>query len=380
MLCITSTTCGKSGLILDIDPAIINQVGRSSAGKESEPQMWKKRTAVLCALILMMMPVLAASAEQAAMVEETVTAEETATAEQAATAGEAEEAAPSKDRTGPDPYVPERKNIFIDGMKVPELEVEGKDGVEYEAHFDGGALKTLDVSLEDKDGKEYEVSYNSRGRIVSAEVKDGSGTFTYDGRTWKDAAGNVVKKGPDLSFVKKYYESFAIKGTWYTDNTMGLVGLSLREMYPSLTNKWYNVVPVDLTKDGVYTYRTAASNLYYMGICRVTIEYGKVTVDYTLPNGKVYLIDQCMNWFTGIDEITSAYLENPTSTYRYGEPVDIQEELGGAKIALLFMCNHVTYSVPMTARGKCPKRFYASTGYVVDLRAELKGLLAQMEK
>ena len=279
---------------------------------------------------------------------------------------------------GRDPYVPSQVNIFMEGWRISPVEQTTSKGVAYEATFDGGSMTQLEVSLEDEKHKQYDVIFNRRGKIVSAEVADAGGTLYFDGKVWTDESGNKVK-GPDLAFMKKHYNAFRVKGTWYKNNTMGLVGLSLREMYPNLTNKWYHVVPVDLSQDAVHIYRTAASNLYYMGVCTVTVRDGKVTVDYTLPKGQITLEDQCMAWFTDISQITSSFLENPVSSFRYGQPVDIAEDLGGAKTALLFMCNHVTYQVPLTAKGLSPLRFYASTNYVVDLRKELTALLEGMK-
>jgi len=288
--------------------------------------------------------------------------------------------APAEAPAGPDPYVPSQVNIFMEGWEISPVEETTAQGVNYEATFDGGAMTQLEISLEDeKTHKFYDVVYNKRGKIVAAEYSDGKESYSFDGKVWTDAAGEKVK-GPDLAFMKKHYNAFRVKGTWYTHNTMSLVGLSLREMNPSLTNKWYHVVPVDLSKDAVHIYRTAASNLYYMGICTVTVRDGKVTVDYTLPKGQITLEDQCMAWFTDLSQITTGFLENPVSSFRYGQPVDIEEELGGAKTALLFMCNHVSYQVPLTAKGLSPLRFYASTNYVVDLRKELTALLEGMKQ
>ena len=117
---------------------------------------------------------------------------------------------------------------------------------------------------------------------------------------------------------------------------MSLLGLSLRDMYPDLTNKWYQVVPVDLTHDGVFRLSTVASNEYYLGSCIVIIQDGTVTTDYTIPSGCVDPKSSCLMWFTDIGDITAEFLENPVSSYEFGQPVSIEDDLKGQDIALLF--------------------------------------------
>ena len=56
--------------------------------------------------------------------------------------------------------------------------------------------------------------------------------------------------------MKKYYNDFQLEPQEiYKNNTLGAVGLSLREMDKNLTDKWYHVVPVDLTKEGTFRYK-----------------------------------------------------------------------------------------------------------------------------
>lgn len=138
--------------------------------------------------------------------------------------------------------------------------------------------------------------------------------------------------------------------TWYSHNTLGLVGLPLRDLYPDLTDRWYNVVPVDLTVQGRQTYPLVASNLFYMGTACVDILGDSVTVTYQTPGNRwtAYLAveDEALVWFTSVSDITSAFLENPVGEVAFGQPVSISEQLNGQDVALLFICNHVTYRQP----------------------------------
>ena len=176
-------------------------------------------------------------------------------------------------------YTPGR--IAVPETGVPfSLETEqGSGELEYEAVLDGRFMEQLEVEYE-KDDVEYEVLYDILGDVVSAEYENGDDEIYYNGSAWTDGNGNPTT-GPDLSFMKKYYNDFQLEPQEiYKNNTLGVVGISLRETNKNLTDKWYHVVPVDLTKEGTFRYKLVSGNLFYMGYCDVTVAEGKVTVDY----------------------------------------------------------------------------------------------------
>ena len=291
------------------------------------------------------------------------------------TAGLAEETASAG--SGSDPYVPARSGDYSPNRSPARIEQEEKNGIEYEADYAGGKLVRLEVELEnDLTGEEYEVVYNGKGEIISAEYETRTGEIYFDGKKWKDKNGRVTK-GPGLAFMKKYYNAYYPHGTWYYGNTMGLVGVSLRDRYPGLTGKWYNIVPVDLTKEGSWSYPMAVSNKYYMGNCVVTVQDGKVTVDYTIPYGRFYVLDQCMAWFTDVKDITTDFLNNPVSDFRFGEAVSVQDDLKGQDTAILFICNKVDYCVPLRKNANRPSRVLRGNP---ELKEAVAGYEAMLEK
>lgn len=226
-------------------------------------------------------------------------------------------------------YTPGRIAVPETGLPFSMKTEQGSGELEYEAVLDGSFMEQLEVEFE-KDGVEYEVLYDILGNVVRVEYENGDSEIYYNGTTWTDANGNPTT-GPDLSFMKKYYNDFQLEPQEiYKNNTLGVVGLSLREMNKSLTDKWYHILPVDLTKEGTFRYKLVSGNLFYMGYCDVTIADGKVTVDYSIPEGVTLHEDQqCLAWFTALDEITTAFLNNPVSDFRFGQPADIQKDLGG---------------------------------------------------
>ncbi len=172
--------------------------------------------------------------------------------------------------------------------------------------------------------------------------------------------------------------------TWYSHNTQGLVGLPLRDLYPDLTDKWYNVVPVDLTVQGRQAYPLVASNLFHMGMAYVDILGDSVTVTYKTPGNKwtAYLTveDEALAWFTAPGDITAEFLENPAGEVAFGEPVSISESLNGQDVALLFICNHVTYRQPCLGDTGYLTRYWPNLPEWKEYREELMGLLERMEE
>lgn len=170
--------------------------------------------------------------------------------------------------------------------------------------------------------------------------------------------------------------------TWYSHNTQGLVGLPLRDLYPDLTDRWYNVVPVDLTVQGRQAYPLVASNLFHMGTAYVDILGDSVTVTYKTPGTKwtAYLSveDEALAWFTAASDITAEFLENPVGEVAFGEPVSISESLNGQDVALLFICNHVTYRQPCLGDDGYLTRYWPNLPEWKTYRQELMELLEQM--
>ena len=98
-----------------------------------------------------------------------------------------------------------------------------------------------------------------------------------------------------------------------------MLGLELRQLYPGLTDKWYNILPVDLSEEAIYTVPLIASNLYFIGTATITVEDGQVTVDYLYNGVPRYVnnipLSECVAWFTDADDITAEFINNPSKLY-----------------------------------------------------------------
>ena len=236
------------------------------------------------------------------------------------------------------------------------------------------------------------VTYDPAGNTLgSYYYGDGDSFYMYteeDGwMKWDDEAGDLMacdapegvnfKDMPALIKIRQLYKGPV---EWYAKNTQSLIGLSLKEL--GVGNKWYNVVPVDLTKDGVQTFPMAVSGMFFLGETTVTVKDGAVTVNYEIPQGNGYhgyVKSECVKWFTDLGDITEDFVNNPSSETAFGQAVSIADELGGADTALLFICNRITYRQPYTNYGDFLVRYYANKPEWKDYRANLTVLLEKME-
>ena len=166
----------------------------------------------------------------------------------------------------------------------------------------------------------------------------------------------------------------------YTNNTVCLAGLSIKDTWPGLTDKWYNVVPVDLTAQGRQTYTLVASGMYYIGECYVDIAGDEVVVTYATYRGNLDRLSECMRFFTDLDDLTTEYLEDPTSSFAFGEKLSIRRDLKGAQVALLFVCNRVSYTIPFDNQNHTLVRYYSNKPDWKAFRADLTELLERFER
>ena len=170
--------------------------------------------------------------------------------------------------------------------------------------------------------------------------------------------------------------------TWYGHNTAGVIGISLRDQDPNLTDKWYNVLPVDVSTDGTQTFPLVASNKYYLGEVTVTVAGDEITTEYSFPvrpDYELYPEEELLAWFTSLEEITPEFLENPTSDLKFGQAISRENNLNGQETALLFVLNRVTYAVPFNKAGDKPVEFWRNYYKMADYFASAKALLEKAE-
>lgn len=255
-------------------------------------------------------------------------------------------------------------------------------------YFDAeGALISYDFWAED--WSEY-VEYSADNELLYGEFWTEDAGYIYDAETdtWYERVFDENGEEQKPVELEKKPEGVEVPGpltnkvdeVWYPNNTMGVLGLSLRDTFPGLTNKWYNVVPVDISVDGTTTIPLVASNLYFISNAYVTVNGDSVTVTYdgVSPHGYGWIEDECVAWFTSVDQITTEWLNNPTSDLAFGQEISRANDLDNAEIALLFICNHVTYRQPFYTNDAFLPRYWPNLAQWKAYRADLSALLNEM--
>ena len=237
------------------------------------------------------------------------------------------------------------------------------------------------------------VWFTPEGEVVYAEYDDGDGGMV---GTWEagygwyvlTSAGRVKVKINTKSpwdarpLMKKTPadEEDAPETIWYPDNTVTVCGLTLQEVSSDLPDKWYNVLPVDLTKDGRQTYYLMISNMHYIGRCYVDVWGDEVTVSYSLlDNSAIRPLSSYGRWFTSLSQITAASIESEADSFTFGQPMSIGDDLGGADTALLFIRCKATYYQPFRD-GTALTRYWRNRPEWKEFREGLQELLPRVEK
>ena len=233
------------------------------------------------------------------------------------------------------------------------------------------------------------VWFDLQGEILWADYDDGVFAATWEPDiNWyvKTASGHAAVKmnvspwGVKPLFVSDEEVADKPKKTWYPNNTICLAGLSLQETSAALPNKWYNVVPIDLTRQGRQTYFLTISNSLFIGECYVDVWGDEVTVDCCLiENSAIEPLERYGRWFTSLSQITETSIESKEDGFVFGEPLSISQDLDGADVALLFIRSKATYYLPF-ADGSELTKYWRNKPDWKEFRQTLQELIPLMEK
>lgn len=291
--------------------------------------------------------------------------------------------------------------VNIGGNSYNTLFVSCEQG-KYDANYNQETGELTDYTYHDKtlneinweDDKQLSVNYNAAGELQSfnvAVIQDNNWVnyswneddgWTQDGAPCEAPAGfEDLKTAEDFKalmppLVEKP-EPVKPQVTWFPHNTLCAAGFYLKDEFPGLTDKWYNVVPVDISHDGATVIPLVASGSNILGSATVRVKGDKVTVTYDLNSymKHIYNESDCLCWFTSVSDITTEFLNNPTPNAEFGKAVSISEDLNGQAVALLFICNRVQYRLPLDDKGTMPARYWSNSPEWVKYRENLRPLL-----
>ena len=164
-----------------------------------------------------------------------------------------------------------------------------------------------------------------------------------------------------------------VKQVWYNSNTTGVAGLSLKDL--GIADDWHNIVPVDLTAEGVHAFPMVAADAHQIGTAYVIVANGQVQVHFEYVAGEVYEKSQCIKWFTSLEQLTAAELTSIEGGLTAEDSVSIAEDLGNAEVAYLSINNKVTFRSPVDRFGHTLPRYFRNAPVWVAYREQLMTLL-----
>lgn len=234
------------------------------------------------------------------------------------------------------------------------------------------------------------VWFTEAGDVVCAEYNEGDGGIAADwepGYGWYVDTINGREKltldvpSPwDARRLLPAKEVEKAEVTHYPNNTICVAGLTLQEADATLPDKWYNVLPVDLTQDGRQVYQLMISNMFLIGEVYVDVWGDEVTVNVSLlDHGAVRPLGWYGRWFTRLSEITGTSIESTEGGFTFGEPLSISEDLGGADTALLFIRGKASYYQPFRD-GTALTRYWRNKDEWKEFRQGLQELMPRVAK
>ncbi len=234
------------------------------------------------------------------------------------------------------------------------------------------------------------VWFTEAGDVVCAEYNEGDGGIAADwepGYGWYVDTINGREKltldipSPwDAKRLLPAKEVEKAEVTHYPNNTICVAGLTLQEADATLPDKWYNVLPVDLTQDGRQVYQLMISNMFLVGEVYVDVWGDEVTVNVSLlDHGAVRPLGWYGRWFTRLSEVTGTSIESTEGGFTFGAPLSISEDLGGADTALLFIRGKASYYQPFRD-GTALTRYWRNKDEWKEFRQGLQELMPRVAK
>lgn len=177
----------------------------------------------------------------------------------------------------------------------------------------------------------------------------------------------------DEDTLKKLRDAYVPKEKIYYNNTVCAFGPQIRDISSNLTREWYMCTPVDLSREGTQRFELIGGGMYVVGEVLVTVQDGKVTVDYEYASRDIEGGREYFTFFSDFDSITRKDMDNFQKRFLYGKPYSIEEKLGGDTDVILFVCNTATFE--KTSRGVY--RYYETNEERVQLRDHMLEMIGK---
>ena len=128
---------------------------------------------------------------------------------------------------------------------------------------------------------------------------------------------------------------------WRFHQTVCSLGIRFRDIAPQLTREWDMFTPLDLSREGEQTLPLLAANVNEVGAVTIAVKNGTVTVTYKIkwPAEELDMAFALLPDLASVTEVNIASMPR----FAFGQPVSIQNDLGGDTRVLLYVLGHVDY-------------------------------------
>ncbi|MBR3763740.1 MAG: hypothetical protein IKK57_04210 [Clostridia bacterium] len=257
-------------------------------------------------------------------------------------------------------------DVRVDGVSIPV------GSIGYGPGYDNGIMDENDS---------YAVLYD---QVFVNQNVGAAGHVTWDGSNLKASVINQedIPYGGITLEVDFFLSSIQnelpgarpeVSYTWFSNNTAGVAGLSLKDL--GIADDWHNIVPVDLTVEGVWSYPMVAADAHQIGTVHVIVTGGQAVVECEYFAGEIYEKSQCVKWFTSLDQLTAGDLASTEGGLSCGEAVSIADDLDGAEVAYLSVNNKVTFRSPVDYQGNFLPRYFRNKPDWKAYREQLMSLM-----
>lgn len=191
-------------------------------------------------------------------------------------------------------------------------------------------------------GKQTRVCENGCGKTETKSVK----ALGHDWDEWVITKPVTEKEsGEKQRICKRCGKVETQKISNRVDYTMNVCseGIRFRDLKNPITKEWYMFTPIDLSIEGKQTLNLIAGNMHKIGTATVLVQNGNVTVTYRVNNpNTIFVYDEFMTILPSLADVTKLDYDSMTN-YAYGEPISIEETLGGDTKVLLLLRNRAAY-------------------------------------
>lgn len=130
---------------------------------------------------------------------------------------------------------------------------------------------------------------------------------------------------------------------YYRNNTVCSEGFYLRRLEHRVTDQWYMLTPLDISREGEQSINLIAGNCYVIGKVQAVVKGDTLTLRYSYLDG-IQPHSELLMLYLNFEEVNSVDPDLLSSPYRFGEAISISGALKGQPLIYLYVNNRVSFT------------------------------------